>query len=69
MSHFDMTERFTIDANGFIRSANKKKKPFFLYFALAQTHVNLFNNPGFVGSSVRGMYLTKEAKTCPTKLR
>ena len=53
-SHYDMTERFVNDAIGFMRDAHKHREPFFLYFALAQPHVDLFNNAGFVGSSIRG---------------
>ncbi|XP_072049931.1 arylsulfatase-like [Amphiura filiformis] len=55
-SHYKLSEIFVDDAVSFMRTAHQEKKPFFLYYGLLQTHVNLYSNEGFRGSSRRGRY-------------
>ncbi|XP_072043057.1 arylsulfatase-like [Amphiura filiformis] len=60
-SHYGLSETLVNDAVDFIRSSQQAppphRKPFFLYYALTQTHVDLFtSNEGFRGSSKRGRY-------------
>lgn len=49
-----LTKRYTEEAIRFIRE--KKKQPFFLYFAHTFPHVPLFASENFKGKSARGLY-------------
>ncbi|XP_072049907.1 arylsulfatase-like [Amphiura filiformis] len=56
-SHYKLSETFVNDSIGFMRgSVKEKKKPFFLYYGIAQPHVDMYCNHGFRGSSKRGRY-------------
>lgn len=49
-----LTKRYTAEAARFIRE--RKREPFFLYFAHTFPHVPLFASPDFRGKSRRGIY-------------
>ncbi len=49
-----MSQDFVNDAIGFMRDAQKERKPFFLYYGIAQPHVDLYSAEAFRGLSKRG---------------
>lgn len=51
-----LTARYTAEATGFLRSAAKAKKPFFLYLAHTMPHVPLFASERFRGKSLGGPF-------------
>ncbi|XP_072035426.1 arylsulfatase-like [Amphiura filiformis] len=55
-SHYHMSEAFVDDAIDFMRGSQQQRKPFFLYYGIAQPHVDVYSNFGFRGSSKRGRY-------------
>jgi arylsulfatase len=51
-----LTQRFTDEAQKFIRDAAGKDKPFFLYLAHTAPHTPIVPNPSFAGKSAGGGY-------------
>lgn len=51
-----ITQRYTEEATGFMRSSAKRKKPFFLYLAHTMPHWPLAASERFKGKSARGPY-------------
>jgi arylsulfatase A len=51
-----LTQRYTTEANAFMRKSVAGGKPFFLYFAHTFPHVPLYASKKFHGASLRGPY-------------
>lgn len=51
-----LTQRYTEASLEFIRTAVRRKRPFFLYLAHTMPHVPLFASERFRGKSARGLY-------------
>ena len=56
IDHRNLSMNFARDGVGFIEAHAKDSDPFFLYYAFAHMHVNMFNNEEYDGSSVNGVW-------------
>ncbi len=56
IDHRNLSMNFARDGVNFINAHAHGAKPFFLYYAFAHMHVNMFNNEQYEGSSVNGVW-------------
>ena len=56
IDHRNLSMNFARDGVDFINAHAHSAKPFFLYYAFAHMHVNMFNNEQYEGSSVNGVW-------------